>query len=208
MARYADASCRLCRREGEKLFFKGIRCSSEKCAIERRNYNPGEHAQKRGKLSDYGVRLREKQQARRMYGVLERQFRNYYDKAARKRGITGEVLLTFLEARLDNMVYRMGFAPTHAAARQMVNHGHFKVNGKKVDIPSYQCKPGQVIEVKEKSKKLDAILGSVKMAQEKGLPSWISLDANNLKGTVNHLPTREEMNLPIQEQLIVELYSK
>jgi len=208
LARYADASCRLCRREGEKLFFKGIRCSSEKCAIERRNYNPGEHAQKRGKLSDYGVRLREKQQARRMYGVLERQFRNYYDKAARKRGITGEVLLTFLEARLDNMVYRMGFAPTHAAARQMVNHGHFKVNGKKVDIPSYQCKPGQVIEVKEKSKKLDAILGSVKMAQEKGLPSWISLDANNLKGTVNHLPTREEMNLPIQEQLIVELYSK
>ncbi len=208
MARYAEATCRLCRREGEKLFFKGIRCSTEKCAIERRNYNPGEHAQKRGKLSDYGVRLREKQQARRIYGVLERQFRNYYDKAARKRGITGEVLLTFLEARLDNMVFRMGFAPTHAAARQMVSHGHFKVNGKKVNIPSYQCKTGQVVEVKEKSKKLDAILASVKAAQERGLPSWISLDANNLKGTVNHLPTREEMNLPIQEQLIVELYSK
>jgi len=208
MARYLEASCRLCRRENERLFFKGIRCSTEKCALERRNYIPREHGQRHSKLSDYGIRLREKQQARRMYGVLERQFRNYYDKAARKRGITGEALLTFLESRLDNMVYRMGFAPSHAAARQLVSHGHLLVNGKKVNIASYQCKPGQVVEVKGKSKKMDFILASVKAAQEQGLPSWISLDAGNLKGTINHLPTREEMNIPIQEQLIVELYSK
>ena len=208
MARYVEATCRLCRREGEKLFFKGIRCSTEKCALERRNYIPGDHSQKHGKLSDYGIRLREKQQARRMYGVLECQFRNYYKKSACKRGVTGEVLLTFLESRLDNMVYRIGFAPSHAAARQLVSHGHFLVGGKKVDIPSYQCKPGQVVEVREKSKKMEGILNSIKAAQQRGLPAWISLDAGKLRGTINYLPSREEMNIPIQEQLIVELYSK
>ncbi len=208
MARYVESACRICRRESKKLFLKGTRCASDRCALERRNYIPGEHGQKHSKLSDYAVRLREKQQVRRMYGILERQFRNYYEKATQRRGITGVALLTLLEARLDNMVYRMGFAPSHAAARQLVTHGHFLVNSRKVNIPSYQCKAGQVIEVREKSRKTAIILSSVKDAQKRGLPAWVSLDAVNFRGTINALPTREQMDLPVQEQLIVELYSK
>ena len=206
MARYTDASCRLCRREGQKLFLKGERCYSTKCALEKRNYAPGQHGQSRKKMSEYGLQLREKQKAKRFYGVLETQFRNLFDKAAKKKGITGENLLIMLESRLDNVVFRMGFASSRKEARQLVNHGHFTVNGKKVDIPSFEVKAGDVVKVKEKS------TSSPKFKEIKemtiSVPSWITVDVDKLEGKVVALPKREDIDTPIEEHLIVELYSK
>jgi small subunit ribosomal protein S4 len=206
MARYTDASCRLCRREAQKLFLKGERCYSQKCALERRAYAPGQHGQGRKKTSDYGIQLREKQKAKRFYGLLEKQFKNTFVKASKRKGITGENLLIMLETRLDNVVFRMGFASSRKEARQLVNHGHFTVNGKKVDIPSYEVSPGAAIAVKKKSQ------NSPKFKEIKDMqisvPAWISVDVQNLSGTVLTLPAREEIDTPIAEHLIVELYSK
>lgn len=206
MARYTDASCRLCRREGQKLFLKGERCYSTKCALEKRNYAPGQHGQSRKKMSEYGLQLREKQKAKRFYGLLETQFRNLFDKAAKRKGMTGENLLIMLESRLDNVVFRMGFASSRKEARQLVNHGHFTVNGKKVDIPSFEVKAGDVIKVKEKS------TSSLKFKEIKemtiSVPSWITVDVDKLEGKVVALPKREDIDTPIEEHLIVELYSK
>lgn len=208
VAKYSGALCRICRREGEKLFLKGDRCYTEKCAIERRKYPPGQHGQGYRKLSDYGVQLREKQKVRKIYGLLEREFRRYFYEAERKKGITGEILLQFLETRLDNMVYRMGFTPNRREARQLVNHGHFLVNGKKVDIPSYEIKSGYFIEVKESSRNVPEVIDSISKAEHRGIPPWVEVDSANMRGKVLHIPTREEIQLPVQEQLIVELYSK
>lgn len=210
MSRYIGAVCRMCRRSGEKLYFKGDRCYTEKCGIERRKYPPGQHGQGRGKLSDYGIQLREKQKARKPYGLAERQFRKYFHEAERRKGVTGEVLLQLLELRLDNMVHRMGFAASKRQARQMVNHGHFMVNGKPVNVPSFIVKPGDVIEVRETSRDIPAVRESIDKVEHRGLPAWIEMDLANFKGKVLHVPSREEMQLPfeIQEQLIVELYSK
>ena len=206
MSRYTDASCRLCRREGQKLFLKGERCYSTKCAIEKRNFPPGQHGQGRKKVSDYGLQLREKQKAKRFYGLQETQFRNLFDKAARKKGITGENLLILLETRLDNTVFRLGFASSRKEARQLVTHGHFTVNGKKVDIPSYEVKAGDVIKVKEKS------TNSPKFKEIKDMaitvPSWMSVDVEKLEGKVIALPARADIDTPVAEHLIVELYSK
>ncbi|RMH71022.1 MAG: 30S ribosomal protein S4 [Gemmatimonadetes bacterium] len=206
MARYTGPVCKLCRREGQKLFLKGERCFSDKCAIERRNFIPGQHGQRRrSKISEYGIQLREKQKVRRMYGVLERQFRTYFKKAARKSGVTGHNLLQILERRLDNVVYRLGIAPSRQAGRQLVRHGHFLVNGRKVNIPSYLVNAGDEITVREKSMEV------VRNLSRKGrinIPAWLSLDAPKLTGTVLQLPTRDDITVPIQEQLIVELYSK
>ena len=206
MSRYTDASCRLCRREGQKLFLKGERCYSGKCAIEKRNFPPGQHGQGRKKVSDYGLQLREKQKAKRFYGLQETQFRNLFDKAARKKGITGENLLILLETRLDNVVFRLGFASSRKEARQLVTHGHFTVNGKKVDIPSYAVKPGDVINIKEKS------ASSPKFKEIKDMaitvPAWMTVDVDKLEGKVVAMPTREEIDTPVAEHLIVELYSK
>ncbi len=206
MARYTDANCRLCRREGQKLFLKGDRCYSGKCAIDRRGYAPGQHGQGRTKISDYGLQLREKQKAKRFYGLQETQFRNLFDKAARKSGITGENLLILLETRLDNVVFRLGFASSRKEARQLVNHGHFQVNGRKVNIPSYTVKPGDVIKVKEKS------TNSPKFKEVKEMsitvPSWVSVDVEKLEGKILSVPTRAEIDTPVAEHLIVELYSK
>lgn len=206
MSRYTDASCRLCRREGQKLFLKGERCYSGKCAIEKRNFPPGQHGQGRKKVSDYGLQLREKQKAKRFYGLQETQFRNLFDKAARKKGITGENLLILLETRLDNVVFRLGFASSRKEARQLVTHGHFTVNGKKVDIPSYAVKPGDVIKIKEKS------ASSPKFKEIKDMaitvPAWMTVDVDKLEGKVVAMPTREEIDTPVAEHLIVELYSK
>ncbi len=206
MARYTDASCRLCRREGQKLFLKGERCYSTKCALEKRNYAPGQHGQSRKKMSEYGLQLREKQKAKRFYGLLETQFRNLFDKAAKRKGITGENLLIMLESRLDNVVFRMGFASSRKEARQLVTHGHFTVNGKKVDIPSFEVKAGDVVRVKEKS------VSSPKFKEIKDMtisvPSWITVDVDKLEGKVVSLPKREDIDTPIEEHLIVELYSK
>ncbi|MBQ9179993.1 MAG: 30S ribosomal protein S4 [Firmicutes bacterium] len=207
MARYTDANCRLCRREGQKLFLKGERCYSPKCALERRNFPPGQNGQgRRSKTSDYGLQLREKQKTKRFYGLQETQFRNLFDKAARKQGITGENLLILLETRLDNVVFRLGFASSRKEARQLVVHGHFQVNGKKVNIPSYTVKAGDVITVKEKSQ------NSPKFKEVKDMtitvPSWMSVDVQKLEGKVLQIPTREEIDTPIAEHLIVELYSK
>lgn len=208
MARYTGALCRLCRREGDKLNLKGNRCNTEKCSIERRKYAPGQHGQSKGKISDYGTQLREKQKARRIYGVMERQFRNYFEKASSMKGVTGEILLQFLERRLDNVVYRMGFAINRREARQLVRHGHFKVNGKRVSIPSYLIKAGDMVEVKDESKSLSAITESIQIAEHRGFPEWIEIKTDELKGKVLRVPSREEMSIPVQEQLIVELYSK
>ncbi|TAN43771.1 MAG: 30S ribosomal protein S4 [Nitrospirae bacterium] len=208
MARYTDALCRLCRREGEKLFVKGNRCYTEKCAVERRKYAPGQHGQNRGKLSDYGVQLREKQKVRRIYGVMEKQFRMYFEKASRMKGITGEILLQLLERRLDNAAYRMGFASNRREARQLVKHGHFSVNGVKTDIPSYLLKPGDIVEIRESSKDLKPVRESLEVAEHKGFPEWVEVDSANVKGKFVRIPSREEIQLPVQEQLIVELYSK
>ena len=206
MARYTEANCRLCRREGQKLFLKGERCYSPKCAIERRNYAPGQHGQSRNKMSDYGTQLREKQKTKRFYGMQETQFRNLFDKASRKKGITVENLLILLESRLDNVVFRLGFASSRKEARQLVTHNHFTVNGKKVNIPSYEVKAGDVIKVKEKS------TNSPKFKEVKEMsitvPSWLTVDVEKLEGKVVSLPTRSEIDTPVAEHLIVELYSK
>ena len=209
MARYRDAQCRLCRREGEKLFLKGDRCVTDKCAFERRGYAPGQHGHdSRRKISDYGLQLREKQKARRMYGVLEKQFRNYYVKAARQKGITGENLLRLLESRLDNVVYRLGFAPSRNTARQLVRHRHFMVNERVVDIPSYQVKAGDIVQVRGKSQKLAVIQAALKRMDRRTELPWLQVDKAKMTGQVLALPNREEVPVPIQEHLIVGLYSQ
>ena len=208
MARYKESVCRICRREGLKLFLKGDRCYTDKCAIDRRAYPPGQHGQGRKKVTDYGTQLREKQKVKRMYNLLEKQFRGYFKKSDRVKGITGENLLILLESRLDNMVYRFGFASSRNEARQMVNHGHFLVDGKKVDICSVILKPGNVVEVREKSWKNPRIIESLDAVVRRGVPDWLELDRDKFKGTVKTLPTREDITMPIQENLIVELYSK
>lgn len=208
MARYTEALCRICRREGDKLFLKGERCYTEKCAVERRKYPPGQHGQNRVKLSDYGIQLREKQKAKKSYGLVERQFRNYFHEAERQKGATGEVLLQLLERRLDNVIFRMGFAANRREARQLIAHGHFLVNGRAINIPSYLVKVGDIIEVKEISREIPSISDNLSKIEHRGLPNWIEVDSLNFKGKVLHIPSREEMQLPVQEQLIVELYSK
>lgn len=208
MARYTDANCKLCRREGEKLFLKGTRCLSEKCAFEKRTYAPGQHGQNvRRKVSEFGHQLREKQKVRRVYGILERQFRNYFEKAERKKGITGENLLQLLECRLDNIVYRLGFAPSRKAARQLVRHRHFSVNGRIVDVPSYNVRINDIIRVKDKSKSMDIFHMALKESRGEEL-AWLRLNKAALEGELLQVPKREEIPIPAQEQLIVELYSK
>lgn len=208
MARYTDAVCRQCRREGTKLFLKGDRCFTEKCAVERRQYAPGQHGQARSKFSEYGTQLREKQKVKRIYGVLERQFRRYFDAASRKKGVTGELLLQLLERRLDNMIYRMGFAASRAEARQLVLHNHFTVNGKKVTIPSYQVRPGDVVILRERDQKNAKLIANLETAESRGVPGWIELDKAKFTAKVKAIPARNELTMPIQEQLIVELYSR
>jgi small subunit ribosomal protein S4 len=209
MARYIGPVCRLCRREGMKLFLKGERCYTEKCAIEKRNLPPGQHGKARkAKLVGYGLQLREKQKVKRIYGVLENQFRHYFETAERTRGITGETLLQLLERRLDNVIYRLGLATSRPQARQLVRHGHFFVNGKKVDIPSYSVKAGDVISVKGASAQAAVLAHAMEEVKGRGIPEWLAFDASNMSGRVMSLPTREQINLPVQEQLIVELYSK
>ncbi len=208
MARYREAVCRLCRRERMKLFLKGDRCYTDKCAVERRNYPPGQHGQGRIKVSEYGRQLREKQKVRRIYGVQEKQFRAYFKEADRRKGITGVNLLQILEARLDNMLYRMGFANSRAEARQLVRHGHFLVNGRKVDIPSYQTRPGDTIGVRERSRKTTAIQSALENLDSRGTPRWLEVDSKAFQGVVKEYPTREDLTMPIEEHLIVELYSK
>ncbi len=209
MARYTGAVCRLCRREGQKLFLKGDRCYTEKCALERRSYAPGQHGNARNKkLSEYGQQLREKQKARRYYGVLESQFEAYFDMAVKHKGMTGENLLAILESRLDNVVYRLGFAMSRAEARQLVRHGHFTVDGKKVNIPSFLVKTGMTIELAENSRSLDKIKGSLEANASRVVPKWLDFDAKNVVAKVVAVPAREDIDLPIEEHLIVELYSK
>lgn len=208
MARYIGSVCRLCRREGIKLFLKGSRCFSEKCAIERRNYLPGQHGQSRRRISDYQIQLREKQKLKRIYGLLERQFRTYFKKAGRGKGITGENLLRFLERRLDNIVYRMGFCSSRKEARQMVNHGHFLVNGHKVDVASFLVNRDDVIELKPASRERAQIQASLVAAEGRGIPPWLELDKANFRGRVKEFPTKEESAIPVNEQLVVELYSR
>ena len=209
MARYTGPVCRLCRRERMKLFLKGDRCFKEKCAIERRAYPPGQHGQRRGRRPQgYGPQLREKQKVKRIYGVLEAQFRNYFASAEGRKGITGENLLVMLERRLDSAVYNLGFASSRAQARQLVRHGHVEVNGRKVTIPSYQVAVGQDVSIREKSRKNDFIRASVETARGRGIPDWLELDADNFTGKVVGLPSREDIKLPVEEQLIVELYSR
>ncbi len=209
MARYTDSSCRLCRREGLKLFSKGDRCYSEKCSFERRDYVPGDHGQMHKKQrSDYGVQLREKQKLKRMYGLLEKQFRSYFEKADKQKGITGTNLLVLLERRMDNMVFRMGFANSRIEARQLISHGHFLVNGKPVNVPSYLLKAGNEVSVKEGSRQITRIMGALETVIRRGVPQWLELDKDNFKARIKTLPVREDLTMPIQEQLIVELYSK
>jgi len=208
LARYRGSVCRLCRREGMKLFLKGERCFGTRCAIERRGYAPGQHGQRQRKISDYGVRLREKQKVRRIYGLMERQFRNTFHKAARKEGVTGEILLEYLERRLDNVVYRFGFAPSRQQARQLVRHGHILVNGRRVDIPSFQVSEEDLVQIKDKSPMRDTIKEAVSVAEHRGFPGWLQLDKEQLSGKIIGLPAREDVQYPIKEQLIVELYSK
>jgi small subunit ribosomal protein S4 len=209
LARYIGSSCRLCRRENLKLFLKGDRCYGDKCAFERRAYAPGQHGQARtGKPSDYRIQLREKQKVKRIYGLLEKQFRGYYSRSERQKGITGINLLLMLESRLDNVVYRMGFANSRNQARQMVRHSHFLVNNKKVNIPSCQVKPGDVIEVIEKSRKVPQILEGMETVVRRGIPGWMEVEKEKFRGMMKTLPNREDIVMPIQEQLIVELYSK
>ena len=208
MARYTGPVCRLCRREGIKLFLKGERCYSEKCAVERRNYAPGQHGQVRRKPTEYGLHLREKQRLRRFYGVLERQFRRYFEAASRKKGNTGEALLQALELRLDNVVYRLGLAVSRPQARQLVSHGHFTVNGRPVDRPSYRLRPGDVVAVRESSRDVALLRENANQAAGRGLPPWLELDAPQLTGRVLALPRRDQVDAPIQEQLVVEYYSR
>ena len=208
MARYTGAVCRLCRREGTKLFLKGDRCFTEKCGVDRRGYPPGQHGQGRGRFSDYGVQLREKQKVKRMYGLLEKQFRRTMERASRMKGMAGENLLSLLERRLDNVVFRLGFATSRAEARQLVKHGHFLVDGRKATIPSMLLRPGSVVELREKSRQVARIVGALDALEGKSIPAWLELDKENFRGTVKALPTREDITMPIQEQLIVELYSR
>ena len=208
MARYTDEQCRICRREGQKLFLKGSRCYSDKCSISRRNYAPGQHGQKRAKLSEYGTQLREKQKTKSYYGVGEKQFRRYFEMASNKKGITGDNLLQILESRLDNVVYRLGFGASRAQARQLVNHGQFAVNGQRVDIPSYLVKAGDVITVRENKKENGAIKANIEANSAKPIPAWLELNNETLSGKVVRLASREDVDIPIEEHLIVELYSK
>ena len=208
MARYTDAVCRLCRREGQKLFLKGDRCYTDKCAADRRPYPPGQHGQGRTKTSEYGLQLREKQKAKRYYGILESQFRGYFTMASKRKGKTGENLLAILETRLDNTVYRLGFAMSRAEARQLVLHGHFLVNGRKVNIPSFLVRPGMIISLKEKSRSLDKLKSVIEANASRVPPKWLEYDANAMIAKVSTVPAREDIDIPIEEQLIVELYSK
>ncbi len=209
MARYREPVCRLCRREGMKLFLKGDRCNGDKCAIEKRNFPPGQHGKdRRPRLLGYGLQLREKQKLRRIYGILEDQFRLYFEKAASHKGITGELLLQYLERRLDNVVFRMGLATSRSQARQAVRHGHLQVNGHKVNIPSFLVKPGDIVEVRQGSKEHPALLASREATGHHSTPPWIDVDRENLKATIRTNPQRQDIAVPIQEQLIVELYSK
>lgn len=211
MARYTEASCKLCRREGMKLFLKGERCYTDKCAIERKNFAPGQHgrmAGRRRKVSDYSLQLREKQKVKRIYGVLEKQFRNYYNKASRQSGVTGENLLQLLETRLDNLIYRLGFAPSRKSARQLVRHCHVLVNGKIVDVPSFKVSPGQKISVKEPSRTLGLVLSTIERRGKRDIVSWLTVDYKTQTGKLLEIPTRENIPITAQEQLIVELYSK
>ena len=208
MARYTDAVCRLCRREGQKLFLKGDRCYTDKCAADRRPYPPGQHGQGRTKTSEYGLQLREKQKAKRYYGILENQFRGYFTMASKRKGKTGENLLAILETRLDNTVYRLGFAMSRAEARQLVLHGHFLVNGRKVNIPSFLVRPGMIISLKEKSRGLDKLKSVIEANSSRIPPKWLDYDPNSLIAKVTTTPQREDIDIPIEEQLIVELYSK
>ena len=208
MARYTGAVCKLCRREGQKLFLKGERCYSEKCSVGIRAYAPGQHGQGRKKNSEYGIHLRAKQRARRFYGVNETQFRHYFEVAERKAGITGDNLLRMLESRLDNIVYRVGFASSRAEARQLVGHGHFEVNGHRVDIASYLCKAGDVITVCQKSRSLDKIKAVIEANSGRPVPQWIDVNADNYEAKIIALPNRDQIDAPVEEQLIVEFYSK
>ena len=208
MARYTDEQCRICRREGQKLFLKGSRCYTDKCSISRRNYAPGQHGQKRAKLSEYGTQLREKQKTKTYYGVGEKQFRKYFEMASNKKGITGDNLLQILESRLDNVVYRLGFGASRAQARQLVNHGQFEVNGRKVNIPSYLVKAGDVVTVRESKKDNGAIKVNVEANSAKPIPAWLELNNETLSGKVVRLASREDVDIPVEEHLIVELYSK
>jgi small subunit ribosomal protein S4 len=209
MARNLDAKCRQCRREGEKLFLKGEKCFTDKCAVERRSYAPGQHGQKSGqRLSDYGKQLREKQKIRKIYGVLERQFRKTYAEASRSKGVTGERLLQLLETRLDSVAYRMGFGASRTESRQLVRHNGIHVNGKRVNIPSYQVRPGDVVEVTEKAKAQLRVKAAAEAAESRGIPDWMEVDVKALKGTFKALPTRPELPSSINESLVIELYSK
>jgi len=209
LARYTGSVCRLCRRENLKLFLKGDRCYSDKCAFDRRGYPPGQHGQRRhGKTSDYGVQLREKQKVKRIYGLSEKQFHLFFERAERQKGITGINLLILLESRLDNVVYRLGFVNSRTQGRHFVKHNHFLVNGKKVNIPSYLVKAGDVIELREKSRKIQAITDALDAVVRRGIPQWLDLEKENMKGIAKSSPVREDIIMPIQEQLIVELYSK
>lgn len=208
MARYTDAVCKLCRREGQKLFLKGARCYTDKCAITRRAYAPGQHGQGRKKNSEYGMQLRAKQTARRYYGVLENQFRDYYEMATKKEGKTGDELLTILESRLDNIVYRLGWASSRAEARQLVVHGHFAINGHRVDIPSYLTKVGEVVSIQEKSRQSEKIKAVLEENASRPVPKWLEANRDAFEGKIVAMPTREEIDLAVDETLIVELYSK
>lgn len=208
MARYTDSVCRLCRRENLKLFLKGERCYTDKCAIERRNYPPGEHGQGRPKFSEYSIQLREKQKVKRMYGLLEKQFRRTFAEAARTKGITGETLLILLERRLDSVAYRLGFASSRAEARTLVRHGHIQVNGKKVNIPSYTVRAGDVISVREQSRQMVRVVSALEGSQRRGVPDWAEVDREAFSGRIKILPSRSDVTMPINEKLIVELYSK
>lgn len=208
MARYTGSVCRLCRRETMKLYLKGDRCYSDKCAVERRNYPPGQHGQRRGKFSDYGLQLREKQKIKRMYGLVEKQFKTYFKEADRQKGVTGTNFLIILERRLDNTVYRLGFSNSRTQARQLVRHNHFLVNGKKVNIPSFLLRPGDVVSVRESSRQLASVNDALEAMPRRGVPAWLELDKTKYEGIFRTIPTREEMNLPVQEQLVVEFYSK
>jgi small subunit ribosomal protein S4 len=208
MARYTGSVCRLCRREGVKLYLKGDRCYSEKCAIDRRAYAPGQHGQGRKKVSEYGTQLREKQKARRVYGVLEKQFRAYYEEANRRKGITGETLLQILESRLDNVVYRLGFAASRAEARQIVKHGHILINGKRLDIPSYLTKVGDVVSFAEKAQETPRVKELLETAEGKAVVTWLERDLNTKSARIVRVPARDEIDVPVAEQMIVELYSR
>lgn len=208
MARYTGPSCKLCRREGEKLFLKSVKCSTDKCPFARRSYSPGQHGQRRKKFSDYGLQLREKQKVKRIFGVLEKQFRIYFKRAERSKGITGEVLLQLLERRLDNVIFRICFAATRKEARQLVSHGYVYVNKRKVNISSYSIKPEDSIEIKCAERKQERFKETIELLKERDVPSWLNVDYDNLRGTVIRLPQREDIRFPVEEQLIVELYSK